>query len=241
MSGHSKWANIKHRKAKGDAAKANIFTKIGREIAVAVKLGGPDPTINTKLGDIIQKAKKCNMPNDTIKSGIKKASGELGAINYEELTYEGYGVDGVAVIVETLTDNKNRSSSDIRWLFDKHNGQMGATGCVSFMFDRKGIIIVEKAGSPDFDTMMDYCLEAGADDIAEVEDFYEITTDITAYHTVCVFLKSHAIKIESSQLEWIPQNTVTIPDHSIDKFEKMIDRLDDLDDVQNIWHNADNE
>ena len=240
MSGHSKWANIKHKKAKGDAAKANVFTKIGREIAVAVKMGGPDPVTNAKLGDIIQKAKKNNMPNDTIKSGIKKASGELGSINYEELVYEGYGVSGVAVIVETLTDNKNRSGGDIRFLFDKHSGQMGAPGCVSFMFDRKGIIIVEKEGNPDFDTMMDYCLEAGADDINEGEEFYEISTDIGSYHTVTKFLESKSISVSSSQIEWIPQNTVTIPDDKIELFEKMIDKFDDLDDVQNIWHNADN-
>lgn len=240
MSGHSKWANIKHKKAKGDAAKANVFTKLGREIAVAVKTGGPDPSTNSKLFDVIQKARKNNMPNDNILKGIKKASGELGSINYEELVYEGYGVGGVAVIVETLTDNKNRTGGDVRYLFDKSGGQMGTSGCVSFMFDRKGVIIVLKEGNPDFDTMMDYCLEAGADDISDQEEAYEILTEMTAFNDVKKYLTDKGIVIDSADIEWLPQNTVTLPEDRIEQFERMLDRFDDLDDVQNVWHNAEN-
>ncbi|MEG2117311.1 MAG: YebC/PmpR family DNA-binding transcriptional regulator, partial [Clostridia bacterium] len=217
MSGHSKWANIKHKKAKGDAAKANVFTKIGREIAVAVKAGGPDPATNSKLADMIVKARKNNMPNDNIQKGIKKASGELGNINYEELVYEGYGVNGVAIIVETLTDNKNRTGGDVRYVFDKSGGQMGTTGCVSFMFDRKGVILVMKEGNPDFDTMMDYCLEAGADDNSDDEDSYEIMCDMSAFGEVRKFLTDKGIVIDTAEMEWIPQNTVELPEERIDQ------------------------
>lgn len=242
MSGHSKWHNIQARKGKADAAKAAIFTKIGREIAVAVKAGGPDPNSNSKLYDAIQKAKQNNMPNDRIQNGIKKASGELNAINYEELIYEGYGCAGVAVLVETLTDNKNRTGGDVRCVFDKSGGQMGTSGCVSFMFDRRGIIAIDKEQNPnlDFDTLMDYCLEAGADDITEEDDGYEVLTDISAFSQVCKFLEEKKITIASSERGWIPQSTVEIPENKIETFERMLERFDELDDVQNVYHNASN-
>lgn len=242
MSGHSKWANIKHKKAKGDAAKAKIFTKIGREIAVAVKSGGPDPATNSTLYNVIQKARQNNMPNDRITNGIKKASGELGSINYEELTYEGYGVSGVAVIVETLTDNKNRTGGDVRSTFDKFGGQMGTTGCVSYMFDKRGIILIDKEENEDldFDTLMDYCLEAGADDITEEDEMFEILTSIPAFSDVVKFLESKNINMSSSEIGWVPQSTVSLPDEKIETFERMIEKLDEFDDVQNVYHNADN-
>ncbi len=240
MSGHNKWSTIKHKKGKSDALKANVFTKIGRELAVAVKAGGPDPATNSKLYDVIQKAKKNNMPNDNITKGIKKASGELGSINYEELVYEGYGICGVAVIVETLSDNKNRTGGDVRYVFDKSGGQMGNSGCVSYMFDRKGVIIVKKEGSPDFDTMMDYALESGADDITEEDEIFEIVCEVSSFHEVKTFLEEKKIELESAEIEWVPQNTVELPEEKIEQFEKMLDRFDDLDDVQNVWHNASN-
>lgn len=242
MSGHSKWANIKHKKAKGDAAKAKIFTKIGREIAVAVKAGGPDPNSNSTLYNVIQKARQNNMPNERILNGIKKASGELGSINYEELTYEGYGTSGVAVIVETLTDNKNRTGGDVRSTFDKFGGQMGTSGCVSYMFDRRGMIIIEKEENStlDFDTLMDYCLEAGADDITEEDESFEILTAVSAFSDVIKFLEEKAITISSSEIGWIPQSTITLPDDKVETFERMIEKLEEFDDVQNVYHNADN-
>ncbi|MBR1971052.1 MAG: YebC/PmpR family DNA-binding transcriptional regulator [Clostridia bacterium] len=242
MSGHSKWHNIQAKKGKADAQKAKIFTKFGREIAVAVKAGGPDPNSNAKLYDAIQKAKQNNMPNDRIQNGIKKASGELSAINYEQLVYEGYGCAGVAVIVETLTDNKNRTGGDVRYVFDKSGGQMGTTGCVSFMFDRRGIIVIDKEENPglDFDTLMDYCLEGGADDITEEDDCFEVLTTIPAFSSACKFLEAQNVKIASSEMGWIPQNTVEIPEDKIETFEKMLDRFDELDDVQNVFHNAAN-
>lgn len=241
MSGHSKWANIKNKKAKGDAAKANTFTKIGREIAVAVKQGGPDPSINAKLADVIRKAKKSNMPNDRIQNGIKKASGEGESVNYEELVYEGYGIEGTAVIVETLTDNKNRTGGDIRYVFDKSGGQLGKSGSVSYMFDRKGIVVVEKEGAPDFDTMMEYCLDAGADDISETDDCYEILCEVANFSECCKYLENKNIDFASKEIEWIPQNTVELSPEKYVKFEKMLDRFDDLDDVQNVYHNCSNE
>ena len=183
MSGHSKWANIKATKGKNDAKRANIFTKIGREIAVAVKQGGSDPNTNSKLRDVIAKAKANNMPNDNIQRGIKKAAGELGSVNYEENIYEGYGAGGVAVIVETLTDNKNRTAGDVRHAFDKCGGSMGTSGCVSYMFDRKGVIVVEKADYSEDDMMM-IALDAGAEDVVSDEDVFEIFTDSSDYSTV---------------------------------------------------------
>ena len=236
MSGHSKWANIKHKKAKGDAAKANIFTKIGREIAIAVKQGGPDPVSNSKLKDVIAKARQNNMPNDNITRSIKKAAGELGSVNYEEMTYEGYGPEGVAIIVEALTDNKNRTAGEVRHIFDKCGGSLGSTGCVSYMFTRKGTIIIDRENISE-EEMMDYAIEAGAEDIVTDEDVFEVYTAPNDFYTVREGLESRNLKILSSQIEMIPTDTVT-PGESMDKVLRLIDMLDENDDVQNVFHNA---
>ncbi len=238
MSGHSKWANIKATKGKNDAKRANIFTKIGREIAVAVKQGGSDPNTNSKLRDVIAKAKANNMPNDNIQRGIKKAAGELGSVNYEENIYEGYGAGGVAVIVETLTDNKNRTAGDVRHAFDKCGGSMGTSGCVSYMFDRKGVIVVEKADYSEDDMMM-IALDAGAEDVVSDEDVFEIFTDSSDYSTVREALEANKdITILSSSIEIIPNNTVTPDSETQNKVQKLLDMLEDNDDVQNVYHNA---
>jgi len=238
MSGHSKWANIKATKGKNDAKRANIFTKIGREIAVAVKQGGSDPNTNSKLRDVIAKAKANNMPNDNIQRGIKKAAGELGSVNYEENIYEGYGAGGVAVIVETLTDNKNRTAGDVRHAFDKCGGSMGTSGCVSYMFDRKGVIVVEKADYSEDDMMM-IALDAGAEDVVSDEDVFEIFTDSSDYSTVRESLEANKdITILSSSIEMIPNNTVTPDSETQNKVQKLLDMLEDNDDVQNVYHNA---
>ena len=238
MSGHSKWANIKATKGKNDAKRANIFTKIGREIAVAVKQGGSDPNTNSKLRDVIAKAKANNMPNDNIQRGIKKAAGELGSVNYEENIYEGYGAGGVAVIVETLTDNKNRTAGDVRHAFDKCGGSMGTSGCVSYMFDRKGVIVVEKADYSEDDMMM-IALDAGAEDVVSDEDVFEIFTDSSDYSTVREALEANKdITILSSSIEMIPNNTVTPDSETQNKVKKLLDMLEDNDDVQNVYHNA---
>ncbi len=235
MSGHSKWANIKIKKGKTDAARGSIFTKIGREIAVAVKAGGPDPANNSKLRDVIAKAKQNNMPNDTINRSIKKASGELGSVNYEEMTYEGYGAGGVAVIVETLTDNKNRTAGDVRHLFDKYGGSMGQTGCVSFMFKKKGVIIAEK--NMDEDELMMIALDAGAEDINGEEDVFEIYTATSDLYTVADALKENGVSVLSANVDMIPDNEVD-PEGHLASVEKMIGLLEELDDVQNVYHNA---
>ena len=238
MSGHSKWANIKATKGKNDAKRANIFTKIGREIAVAVKQGGSDPNTNSKLRDVIAKAKANNMSNDNIQRGIKKAAGELGSVNYEENIYEGYGAGGVAVIVETLTDNKNRTAGDVRHAFDKCGGSMGTSGCVSYMFDRKGVIVVEKADYSEDDMMM-IALDAGAEDVVSDEDVFEIFTDSSDYSTVREALEANKdITILSSSIEMIPNNTVTPDSETQNKVQKLLDMLEDNDDVQNVYHNA---
>lgn len=235
MSGHSKWANIKIKKGKTDAARGSIFTKIGREIAVAVKAGGPDPSLNSKLRDVIAKAKQNNMPNDTINRSIKKASGELGSVNYEEMTYEGYGAGGVAVIVETLTDNKNRTAGDVRHLFDKYGGSLGQTGCVSFMFKKKGVIIAEK--NMDEDELMMLALDAGAEDIEGSDDVFEIYTTPSDLYTVSDALKANGVSVLSAEIDMIPDSEVD-PEGHLASVEKMIGLLEELDDVQNVYHNA---
>ncbi len=238
MSGHSKWANIKNKKGKSDAKRASIFTKIGRELAVAVKAGGPDPNSNARLRDVIAKAKANNMPNDNIVRGIKKASGELGAINYEENIYEGYAAGGVAVIVETLTDNKNRTACDVRHVFDKCGGSMGTTGCVSYMFDKKGVIVVDKAGL-DEDEIMMLALDCGADDVLVDEDVVEIYTDYTALGQVRETIeKDGTLNILSADVDMIPSNTVTPDEETQVRVRKLLDMLEDNDDVQNVYHNA---
>ncbi|MBO5654504.1 MAG: YebC/PmpR family DNA-binding transcriptional regulator [Clostridia bacterium] len=238
MSGHSKWHNIQQKKGKSDAARANIFTKIGREIAVAVKQGGPDPNSNSKLRDAIAKAKDNNMPNDNITRSIKKASGELGAINYEENTYEGYGIGGVAFIVETLTDNKNRTAGDVRHLFDKFGGAMGVSGSVSFMFKRKGVIAVAKSDIAEDDLMM-FALDAGAEDIlSEDEEVFEIITAPADLQTVRTALEENGVKILSAAVDMIPDMEANPTEEQQATLLKMIDKLEEHDDVQNVYHNA---
>ena len=238
MSGHSKWHNIQQKKDKSDAARANEFTKIGREIAVAVKQGGPDPNSNSKLRDAIAKAKANNMPNDNISRSIKKASGELGSINYEEMTYEGYGVGGTACIVQALTDNKNRTAGDVRHLFDKFGGSLGATGCVSFMFKRKGVIAVAKADISEDDLMM-FALDAGAEDIrAEDDEVSEVLTAPADLGSVRDELEKNEVKILSAEVDMIPENEVNPDPQQQETLLKMIDKLEELDDVQNVYHNA---
>lgn len=239
MSGHSKWSNIKHKKEKSDAKKAKIYTKLGREITVVVKAGGPDPATNSKLKDVIAKAKSNNMPNDNIERCIKKASGELGSDNYEEITYEGYGPSGVAVIVETLTDNRNRTAGDLRHYFDKFGGNMGQTGCVSFMFDKKGVLIIDNEdGSLDEDTVMMDALDAGAEDFTPQEDCFEILCDPTAFAQVRDTLEEKGYAFASAEIEQIPQTTVALTDEKdILMMNKLIDMLEDNDDVQDVYHN----
>lgn len=238
MSGHSKWATIKRQKGKTDAARGKIFTKLGREIAVAVKAGGPDPSLNAKLRDVISKAKSNNMPNDNITRSIKKASGELGAINYESIVYEGYGPAGMAVIVETLTDNKNRTAGDVRHIFDKCGGSMGTNGCVSYMFDDKGVIVIEKKSGMDDDEMMMAALEAGAADFVAEDDVYEVYTQPSDLSAVREALEAQGIEIASAQNEKIPQNTVDIDEANMVKVRRLLDMFDDNDDVQDVYHNA---
>ncbi|MCR5526363.1 MAG: YebC/PmpR family DNA-binding transcriptional regulator [Lachnospiraceae bacterium] len=239
MSGHSKFANIKHKKEKNDAAKGKIFTIIGREIAVAVKEGGPDPNNNFKLAQVIAKAKASNMPNDTIERGIKKASGEGASVNYEYCTYEGYGPAGTAIIVNCLTDNKNRTAANVRSAFTKGSGNLGTQGCVSFMFDDKGQIIVDKEeyeGAAD-DLMMT-ALDAGADDFNEEDDSYEILTTPDAFEEVEKALKEAGIPMVSAEVTKIPQNYVDVTDEeSITKIQRILDLLDEDDDVQAVYHN----
>ena len=237
MSGHSKWANIKIKKGKTDAARGNIFTKIGREIAVAVKAGGPDPASNSRLRDVIAKAKQNNMPNDNITRSIKKASGELSNVDYEEMQYEGYGAGGVAIIVTALTDNKNRTAGDVRCAFDKFGGNMGNTGCVSYMFSKKGLIVIDAEGLEEDDLML-LALDAGADDVKSEDGVYEIYTLPQNYTAVRENLEKQGLKILSSDIEMIPENYITPEESAIPKILNLIDRLEENDDVQNVFHNA---
>ena len=243
MSGHSKFANIKHKKEKNDAKKGKIFTVIGREIVVAVKEGGPDPANNSKLRDVIAKAKANNMPNDTIERGIKKAAGDANADNFEQLTYEGYGPNGVAIIVETLTDNKNRTAGNVRSAFTKGNGNIGTQGSVSFMFDQKGQIIVDKEECDmDADDLMMTALDAGAEDFSEEEDSFEIITAPEDFSKVREALEAAGIPMAEAQVAMIPQTYVTLTDEQDKKnLQKTLDLLEDDDDVTDVWHNWDEE
>ncbi len=239
MSGHSKFANIKHKKEKNDAAKGKIFTIIGREIAVAVKEGGPDPANNYKLSQIIAKAKANNMPNDTIERGIKKASGEGMNVNYEYCTYEGYGPSGTAIIVKCLTDNKNRTASNVRNAFTKGYGSIGTQGCVSYMFDEKGQILIDREECDmDADELMMIALDAGADDFVEEEDSFEVTTAPDDFETVRKALEDAGIKMASAEVSMIPQTYVSLTDETdLKNINKILDLLDDDDDVQEVYHN----
>lgn len=241
MSGHSKFANIKHKKEKNDAAKGKIFTIIGREIAVAVKEGGSDPNNNFKLAKVIAKAKANNMPNETIERGIKKAAGDLGNVNYQYNTYEGYGPGGIAIIVDTLTDNLNRTAANVRSAFTKGNGSIGTPGCVSFMFDKKGQIIIDKEDCDlSADDLMMIALDAGADDIREEEDSFEILTAEEDFDAVEKALKDEGIPMVSAEVTMIPQNYVKVTDETTMKqINRILDILDDDDDVQNVYHNWD--
>lgn len=241
MSGHSKFANIKHKKEKNDAAKGKIFTIIGREIAVAVKEGGPDPSNNFKLAQVIAKAKANNVPNDTIERGIKKASGDNGGADYKYVTYEGYGPNGVAIIVDALTDNTNRTAANVRSAFTKGKGNIGAQGCVSFMFDKKGQIIIDREEyDGDADELMMLALDAGAEDFSEEEDSFEIITDPDGFTDVVNALEEAKIPMASAEVTMIPQNYVTLTDEEAVKcLQRTLDLLEDDDDVQAVYHNWD--
>ncbi len=241
MSGHSKFANIKHKKEKNDAAKGKIFTIIGREIAVAVKEGGSDPTNNSKLRDVIAKAKANNMPNDTIDRGIKKAAGDANSVNYVVNTYEGYGPNGTAIIVDTLTDNKNRTASNVRNAFTKGGGNVGTSGCVSFMFDKKGQIIIDKEEcTMDADELMMIALDAGAEDFSEEEDSFEVLTAPEDFSAVREALETASIPMMEAEITMIPQTWVELTDENdIKKMNRILDLLDEDDDVQAVYHNWD--
>ena len=241
MSGHSKFANIKHKKEKNDAAKGKIFTIIGREIAVAVKEGGADPANNSKLRDVIAKAKANNMPNDTIERGIKKAAGDANSVNYVSITYEGYGPSGTAIIVNALTDNKNRTASNVRNAFTKGGGNVGTTGCVSFMFDEKGQIIIDKEECDmEADDLMMIALDAGAEDFSDEEDSFEIITSPEDFTAVREALEKENITMASAEVTMIPQNYVELTsEEDIKKMNRILDLLDEDDDVQSVYHNWD--
>ncbi len=236
MSGHSKWANIKHKKGKADAARGKIFTKIGREIAIAVRDGGPDPVSNGKLRDVIAKAKASNMPNDNIQRSIKKAAGEGEGANYVEISYEGYGPSGTAIIVECITDNRNRTASDVRHAFEKFGGSLGATGCVSWMFDRRGVIIIEKGDLDEDEVMMD-ALDAGAQDMTAGDEVFEIVTEPNDLSVVRETLEQK-YTLASAEIDNIPQNTVAPQGEDLENLLKILDLLDDSDDVNEVYHNA---
>ena len=241
MSGHSKCANIKHKKQTNDAAKGKIFTLIGREIAIAVKEGGPDPANNSKLRDVIAKAKANNMPNDTIDRGIKKAAGDSGSVNYEQVTYEGYGPSGTAIIVKALTDNKNRTAANVRNAFSKGQGSIGTQGCVSYMFDEKGQIIIAKEDCDmDADDLMMLALDAGADDFSEEEDSFEVLTAPESFSVVREALEKEGIPMASAEVTMLPQTYVTLTeDADLTNIQRILDFLDEDDDVQEVFHNWD--
>lgn len=238
MSGHSKWATMHRKKEKIDAARGKIFTRIGRELAVAVRMGGPDPNSNAKLRDVIAKAKANNIPNDNITRIIKKSSDSDSAA-YEEVIYEGYAPGGVAVIVECTTDNRNRTAADMRHYFDKNGGSLGASGCVGWMFDRKGVIDIEKTDDMDEDEVMMMALDAGADDFSDEGDYFEVLTDPNALNEVSDALQQAGYTLANSEVERIPQNTVSITAEDAAKLNKMLDMMDENDDVQYVFHNAD--
>ena len=240
MSGHSKWANIKHKKGKADAAKGAIFTKIGREIAIAVREGGSDPSQNNKLRDVIAKARSNNMPNDNTERSIKKAAGELGNVVYEEITYEGYAPGGIAVIVNVVTDNRNRTAADIRHIFDKNGGSLGQTGSVSYLFDYKGVIVIEREPGMDEDEVMMNALEAGAEDVEAGEDVFEITTAPNDFSSVREALEKQGYSFLSAERAQVPQMTNAVTDEEVlQKIQKLLDMLDENDDAVEVFHNAD--
>ena len=241
MSGHSKWSTIKRKKEKTDGQRAKVFTKIGREIAVAAREGGPDPSSNSKLKDVIAKAKANNVPNDNIERIIKKASGDGNADNYEEIVYEGYGPSGIAVIVEALTDNRNRTAADVRHYFDKYGGNMGQTGCVSFMFTKQGVILIEKK-DVDEEKLMEDALEAGASDFLTDDDVFDIRTEVSDLGAVRDALEAAGYKFVSAEVEYVPSTYTTLTNEDdIKNMSKMLEMFEDNDDVQAVWHNWENE
>ena len=236
MSGHSKWHNIQAKKGKADAARGKVFTKLGRELLIAVKEGGPDPAGNSKLKGVIAKCKAANMPNDTINNAIKKAS--TSNENYEEITYEGYGPAGVAVIVEAATDNKNRTAADVRHVFDKAGGNLGTSGCVSYMFNKKGVIVIEKETCKmDEEELMMLAIDAGAEDFSSEEEVYEITTDPSDFTAVREKLEENGLEFLEAEVQMVPTTTVELDESGAEKMERLIERLEELDDVSNIYHN----
>ena len=237
MSGHSKWHNIQARKGKADAARGRIFTKLGREIAVAAK-GNPNPDTNSKLADVIAKAKANNMPNDNIQRCIKKAAGELGSATYETLVYEGYGVGGSALIINTLTDNKNRTAGDVRSTLSKCGGELGSTGCVSYTFSNKGLLVIERTLDLDEDTITEYAIDAGADDVVVLDDVYEVYTDPSTFSGVRKYLEEKGVEFLEADVRMIPQNKITLSPENTEKFIKLLDKLEELDDVQDVYHNV---
>jgi YebC/PmpR family DNA-binding regulatory protein len=240
MSGHSKWHNIQAKKGKADAARGKIFTKLGRELLIAVKEGGPDPAGNSKLKNVIAKCKAANMPNDTINNAIKKAS--TSNENYEEITYEGYGPNGVAVIVEASTDNKNRTAADVRHVFDKAGGNLGTTGCVSYLFNKKGIIVIEKVSTEmDEEELMMLALDAGAEDFESSDEIYEITTDPSDFSAVREKLEEAGLVFLEAEVQMVPTTTVSLDEKGQEKMERLIERLEELDDVANIYYNWEQE
>lgn len=239
MSGHSKWHNIQAKKGKADAKKGKIFTKIGKELAIAAKNGGSNPDNNSKLRDVIAKAKANNMPQDTITRAIKKGAGEMAGVNYEEIVYEGYGPNGAAVIVKALTDNKNRTAGNVRSIFTKQGGNLGANGCVSWMFQSKGELIIEKKDDMDEDEIMMQALDAGAEDFNVQDEVFQITTTVEDFGAVRENLENQGFEFLSSEITMIPDNTVSVDVATAGKVQKLIDKLEDDDDVQDVYHNAD--
>ena len=241
MSGHSKWNNIKNKKGKSDAERGKVFTKLGRELLVAVKEGGPDPASNSKLRDVIAKCKANNMPNDNIDRSIKKAAGDGNTANYEDITYEGYGPNGVAIIIEAMTDNRNRTAGDVRHILDKFGGNLGTTGSVSWMFDKKGVLIVEKSVKMGEDELMMEAIEAGAENFEADEDVYERTTTPEDFSKVREALEAKGIEFLDADIKMVPQNYMSLDEAGTKKMNLIIENMEDLDDVQEIWHNWDEE
>jgi len=238
MSGHSKWHNIQAKKGKADAARGKVFTKLGRELLMAVKQGGPDPASNSKLKDVIAKCKANNMPNDTINNAIKKASGAGNNENYEEVVYEGYGPNGVAVIVEASTDNRNRTAADVRHVFDKAGGNLGTTGCVAYMFTKKGVLVIDKQEvSKEEDELMLLALDKGAEDFVADEECYEITTAPEDFSAVREALEAEGIQFVEAEVQMVPSTYTALDEKGAERMQKMLDNLDDLDDVVNVYHN----
>ncbi len=238
MSGHSKWHNIQAKKGKADAARGKVFTKLGRELLMAVKQGGPDPAGNSKLRDVIAKCKANNMPNDTINSAIKRAAGANNSENYEEITYEGYGPNGVAVIVNASTDNKNRTAADVRHVFDKFGGNLGTAGCVSYMFERKGVIVIEKASTNlSEDDLMMLALDNGADNMETDEEIYEITCSPAEFSALREALENNGLTFVEAEIQMVPSTYVALDENGVRRMELLLEKLDELDDVIEVFHN----